>query len=36
MKSQKKNHVWLVNDLTYEAIQQKLDQLILYLAAFAG
>lgn len=34
MKSQKKNHVWLVNDLTYEAIQQKLDQLILYLGRF--
>ena len=34
MKSQKENHVWLVDDLTNEAIQQKLDQLSLYLSSF--
>ena len=34
MKSLKENHVWLVDDLTNEAIQQKLDQLSLYLGSF--
>lgn len=34
MKSQKKKTVWLLDNLTDETIQQKLDQLSLYLGNF--